>query len=210
MAKLPDGQIATLARNAGWKGTDLPIAVAVALAESGGDTAARGDTGLVTSKWGPSIGLWQIRSLNAEKGKGTTRDELANVDPATNARHAHEIWQGQGWGPWTTFGVGKYLLFMPRATAAVTGIGGDIAGGVVGGAGGAVAGAIVPDTASAILDVAREPLRFVEWLKQPINVGRIMQVVIGGMIIVAGLSIVVATSTGKSMAGVKEAKKILS
>jgi len=203
---LSDAQLAALARDAGWKGPNLAIAVAVALAESGGRPEARGDEDKTTDKWGPSVGLWQIRSLNAEKGTGGTRDELANADPAVNARHAYAIWQADGWGPWTTFGVGDYLLFMPRASSAVAGLpippgAGAVAEG---------AGAVIDSTAGAILDVAREPLRWLEWLKNPDNIKRILQVGIGAVVLIAGVSIVVAGALpGVKNVGVSEGKKLL-
>ena len=85
-----------LARAAGWTGDDVITAVAVGLGKSGGRSDAVGDLGLRTAKWGPSVGPWQIRSLNADKGTGRTRDEVANMAPMTNAKHAHEIWAQAG------------------------------------------------------------------------------------------------------------------
>ena len=66
MTTLSGAAVAALARNAGLTGAGLVTAVAVAKGESGWRTDARGDVALVDAKWGPSIGLWQIRSLNAE------------------------------------------------------------------------------------------------------------------------------------------------
>ena len=88
---LTDQQIARFVEQGGFTGGDRATAIAVVLAESGGNSAARGDTSLETSVWGPSIGLFQIRSLWAQRGTGGQRDEVANLDPATNARHAHQI-----------------------------------------------------------------------------------------------------------------------
>src|SRR4051794_12948412 len=94
-------EIARVAYDAGFRGDNLKVAVAVALAESGGRPDAKGDVGLQSPKWGPSIGLWQIRSLNAEKGTGGQRDEQANLDPATNARHAFDVaGNGTNFHPW--------------------------------------------------------------------------------------------------------------
>jgi hypothetical protein len=205
VAQWTDAQLATLAGKH-WSGRDRIVAVAVALAESGGRTDARGDEDITTGKWGPSIGLWQIRSLNADKGTGKTRDEVANLDPTTNAAHAFAIWQDENWSPWTTYTWGKYLVYWPRAAKAVAGQAVDLPDP------GDVADAVVPDAASAILDVAREPLRFLEWLKQPINVERIGQVLVGGVILVVGLAIVAYGTTLGSLAastGAKQGKQIL-
>jgi LysM repeat protein len=122
---LNDQQIAQFVVQGGFIGEDRAIGVAVVLAESRGVTDARGDAGLQTSIWGPSIGLFQIRSLKAEVGTGGVRDELANLDPATNARHAHRIFldAGSRWTPWSTFNHGSHLQFMNRARRALNGAG---------------------------------------------------------------------------------------
>jgi hypothetical protein len=125
MATLSDDQIAAYARQAGFAGSNLVTAVAVALAESGGRTDAPGDLGLRTSVWGPSIGLWQIRSLNSQRGTGAVRDEFANLDPAVNARHAFEVaGGGSNWQPWSTFNNGAFRQYVNRASLAVQRIAG--------------------------------------------------------------------------------------
>jgi cell wall-associated NlpC family hydrolase len=105
--KLTAAQVAQYAYQAGFRGESLIIAVAISHAETAEapfDTAARGDVGLETEKYGASIGLWQIRSLRADTGTGRLRDELANLDPATNARHAYAISKGgTDFGPWSTY-----------------------------------------------------------------------------------------------------------
>ena len=121
MPKLSDREIARHVVNGGFTGDNRMIGVAVVLAESGGRSDARGDVGIQTSKWGPSIGLFQIRSLKSQKGSGGTRDELANLDPATNARHAHVVFveAGNKWTPWSTFKHKTHEQFMDRARQAV-------------------------------------------------------------------------------------------
>lgn len=115
MTALTPAQIAVHARAAGFSGEDLVTAVAVALGESGGRTDAKGDVGLQTGTWGPSIGLWQIRSINAERGRGTTRDELANYDPGHNARAAYTLYREHGFQPWTIFNNGAYRNHLNEA-----------------------------------------------------------------------------------------------
>lgn len=117
--RLSDAAIARLAYRAGFRGRALVTAVAVALAESGGHAHATGDVPLENRVWGPSIGLWQIRSLRAQTGTGGQRDERANLDPATNARHAYQIsGHGRDWRPWSTYLNGAYRGYLDRATAA--------------------------------------------------------------------------------------------
>lgn len=118
--KLTDKQIAQLVIDANWQGEDRVRAVAVALGESDGDPNCVSDVALETAIWGPSIGLWQIRSFKADKGTGRTRDEVANLLPATNAVHAHVIWsQAGGWTPWSAYKNGSYTKFLDRARIAV-------------------------------------------------------------------------------------------
>ena len=59
-----------LAYNAGFRNDSLIIAVCIAMAESSGNENAVGDVSLVNAKWGPSIGLWQIRSLHTPEKYG--------------------------------------------------------------------------------------------------------------------------------------------
>lgn len=132
MTVLSVDTIADLGYRAGWRGETLVTATAVALAESGGKTDAVGDVTLQTSIWGPSIGLWQIRSLVAQYGTGGQRDEVANRDPATNARHAYEISGGGAtFRPWSTYTNGDYrshLAAARTAAANAAGRGGGPAG----------------------------------------------------------------------------------
>lgn len=123
MPVIPDEQIAAYAKGAGFVDSEIATMVAIALAESGGDTSALGDQTLETSEWGPSVGLWQIRSLNAEKGHGTERDQIANLDPATNAVHAKAIRDSQGLSAWSTYTSNAYALFLARGNLAAANAG---------------------------------------------------------------------------------------
>lgn len=119
MAVLTVAEVAGYASAAGLSGEPLAIATAIAMAESGGDTDARGDTRLVTSTWGPSIGLWQIRSLNSQKGTGGIRDEIANLDPSHNASAMMSVSnQGRNWHAWSVYTTGAYRTHLARARLA--------------------------------------------------------------------------------------------
>lgn len=122
MSSLSVTQLAALDAQAGWPASAIPTAVAVEEAESGGDPAAMGDVSLEDSTWGPSVGTFQIRSLWAQRGSGDTRDELANLDPATNARHALVVaGGGTNFNPWSTFTSGAYRSYLPRVQAELSG-----------------------------------------------------------------------------------------
>lgn len=126
-AGLSAAAIANYAYRAGFRGQALITAVAVALGESGGIPWINGDQSLQSSKWGPSVGLWQIRSLNAERGSGRTRDRLRLGDPSFNAASAYAIsGGGSNFSPWTVYRTGKYRQYLGQAQAAVARLkGGD-------------------------------------------------------------------------------------
>lgn len=120
---LADADVADVYRRAGFSGGALVLMTAIGLGESGGDPDILGDEGLVTSKWGPSIGLSQIRSLWADQGTGRARDPAQLTDPDFNARAAWEISsQGSNFAPWSVFTSGAYRTYLDRAWAAVKGI----------------------------------------------------------------------------------------
>lgn len=159
--RLTAAQIASYARGAGFPESEITTATAVALAEHRGnvDTAALGDVGLQTSKWGPSVGVWQIRSLKPAylakvSGADAMRDASKLTDPAYNAAAAHAIWgAARGWTPWSTY-PGVMLMYLPAARTAVAQAPASTAGA------GAAAGAVQPvglvgDAADAVTDAAR-------------------------------------------------------
>lgn len=96
-------QLESLAMSAGFSATDAVTAAAVALAESSGNPAAVGDGG-------NSIGLWQIYLPAHPEFSG---EDL--TDPQTNANAAFSVWQAAGgsFSPWTTYGSGAYLTYVP-------------------------------------------------------------------------------------------------
>lgn len=116
---LSAAQIAGYAQGVGLNGDALATAVAIALAESGGDTLALGDVSLETATWGPSVGLWQIRSLYGDNGTGRSRDQSKLTDPAFNARSMYEISSGgTNWRPWSVYTNGAYRRSLTTARSA--------------------------------------------------------------------------------------------
>lgn len=113
MTTLSPAQIYTLARNAGLSPAAATTATAVALAESGGRTDAVGDVSLEDATWGPSVGLWQIRSLKAQTGTGQPRDASRLTDPQFNAASMASIsGGGKSFGAWTTYTKGTYKKYV--------------------------------------------------------------------------------------------------
>ena len=105
--------IITVAQNAGFTGEDLVTAVAVAMAESGGNPTALGDIGIGQG----SFGLWQINSkYHPEFGP----DFTTLYDPQTNANAAYSIYVAAGgFSPWSTFKSGSYQSFISSVLSAV-------------------------------------------------------------------------------------------
>jgi len=122
-------QVFALARGAGLTPQQAIVATAISGAEVNGptvgiplDPAALGDTDRTTAKWGPSVGLWQIRTLKAETGTGRSRDINILKDPVQNARSMFAISSGgRDWSPWTTYNGENYRKHLPYATAAAGG-----------------------------------------------------------------------------------------
>jgi hypothetical protein len=116
-------QVYAYARQAGFAPDTAVIATAIGMAESGENPKARGDIGLETSYWGPSVGVEQIRTVKSQTGKGTDRD-IARLDddPLANMIAAFDISKGgKDFSPWTTYTSGKYRQYLGQAQAAAGG-----------------------------------------------------------------------------------------
>jgi len=112
---------ADAAIKAGFTGQALVTAIAIAGAESSFDTL--GDLTLMDAKWGPSVGLWQIRSLkhwNMYSGADALRDASRLTDPYFNARAAYAISKGgTNFTPWSTFTSNAFTPYIVNAASAV-------------------------------------------------------------------------------------------
>jgi Putative peptidoglycan binding domain/Lysozyme like domain len=115
---LPDVGIATAARAAGLpscRGVPLGTWVAIALAESSGNTTAH------NSRGEDSRGLWQI---NLRSHPGLANGDL--YDPTTNAEAARAICESAGPGAWTVYTTGAYQRYLARGDAAAAAAGGAL------------------------------------------------------------------------------------
>ena len=129
--KLSPEQIADVARRAGIPEDMIPTMVAIALAESGGDSGI--DTvksGLDPDKKNEfSLGLWQINMIDRpgfmlgeerRRKLGISKTEQL-YDPLTNARAAALILREQGLGAWSVYTNGRYKQYLPTAKKAFSG-----------------------------------------------------------------------------------------
>lgn len=119
--QLTANQVAHEALAAGFQGEDAVTAVAVALAESGGNANAFNDNPITRDL---SYGLWQINMygpLGPERRKqfGLSKNEDL-YGSAINARAAKKLRDTPiGWGHWSVYKSGTYRAFIVPATIAV-------------------------------------------------------------------------------------------
>lgn len=108
---------ARAAYNAGFRGDALATAVAIAGAESTWNPSAVGDVGLQSDKWGPSVGMWQGRTLKSPgdyTGVDAQRDinslgGSSTTNIQNNANFAYALSNGgKNFKPWTTYTSGAY------------------------------------------------------------------------------------------------------
>lgn len=111
-----DDAIAYWAQRAGWTGHDAAVAVAVALAESGGRAGAMH----TNANGSHDYGMWQINYESHKDLMDKPGMEIAWADPLVNAQTAHTVWQQSGgsFKPWSSFNSGKYSMFLNRGLAA--------------------------------------------------------------------------------------------
>lgn len=114
--------IKTLARAAGLSEEQAVIATAIAAAESSRIPNKRGDTTIQTNLWGPSYGLWQIRTIKSQTGKGTDRDiKHLQKSLGNQAAAMYKISMGgTDWTPWSVYTSGEYKDYLAAARNAKT------------------------------------------------------------------------------------------
>lgn len=152
-------EVYRLARRQRLSHSEAVIATAIAVGESGLNPNAVGDTSLTTAVWGPSIGLWQVRSLKAEAGTGHSRDATRLKNPAFNARSMALISNfGTNWSPWSVFTSGAYRKHIDAVEAAVKAGGGAGAAGAGGGVIAGGQGTGVPASSTMYPDLADDGL----------------------------------------------------
>ncbi|HKS45697.1 MAG TPA: transglycosylase SLT domain-containing protein [Amycolatopsis sp.] len=118
MSTLKADEIARHAYQAGFRGEALTTAVAVALAESGGNTRAHNGTPPDNS-----YGLWQINMLGsmgpARRHQFHLDSDKELFDPDENAKAAFAISShGKSFGPWSTYTNGAYKKHLAEARKA--------------------------------------------------------------------------------------------
>lgn len=121
MTTLSIGQTYNLLRAAGFTPAQAADMTAIAIAESGLRTDAIGDVNLENATYGPSVGLFQVRTVRAQSGTGGVRDQKALLaSPATQAQAAYEISDGgRNFKPWSTWNHGSAEAQLAKVYAAL-------------------------------------------------------------------------------------------
>jgi hypothetical protein len=133
---------------AGFTASAATTMTAVSQAEDDtGDDTRIGDVALEDGYWGPSVGVFQVRTVKSQTGTGQDRDVSALTgDLLAQARAAYDIsGGGEDFTPWTTYTAGKYQLFLGTAQAAAGKLGSltvDAAKDMIGAAGSTIAGTL--------------------------------------------------------------------
>lgn len=210
--RLSPSTIAQIARAANFPEAEIPVAVAVALAESGGRPSAHCHNCLGVSE--DSRGLWQI-NVNAHADKltrrGLTPADL--FDPLTNATIALEVWRERSgsWRPWSVYLNGSYAAHLDTARAAARSTAGSSqetisAVAYTGAQGGIPVGGLTPvgptikkgseyaddvaEFANAVTAVPEAVANAVNWWRD--NWQRVGLGVVGGGLVLVGVALVVA------------------
>lgn len=113
MPVLSAQQIADFANAAGFTGSNLAIAVAVAKAESSGDTSARNPKSGTDRLGDYYRGLWQISTVHKQYPDAVCYDALGNANAAYAISGG-----GTNWKPWETYTNGAYKKYLDEATTA--------------------------------------------------------------------------------------------
>lgn len=109
-------QIAQYARQVGFPESQIPTAVAIAMAESSGRANAVNNA---NSNGSSDYGLMQINSIHSN-----LLSQYDWKDPLQNMQMAYQIWKDAGgkWTPWSTYNNGAYQQFTGVGTTAANAI----------------------------------------------------------------------------------------
>lgn len=191
MAVYNPANIKALWLNAGGDPSRADIAVAVALAESGGKTDAQH----VNTNGTIDRGIWQINSVHGAQ---------STFDPANNASAAVSISKnGTDWTPWTTFNSGAYKQFLGKSGGTSIGDIGSAVGGAASGAAKTATGVVggATDALSALGGIAKA-------LLSPDTYFRLGKGLLGGVLLILGTgALVFVVANHASGGGVVKAAK---
>lgn len=200
MPRLNYQQLAQLAYNAGWRGKDAQTAVAIAMAESRGDTMATNFAGKDYS-----FGLLQINMKDGNGPERRSKYGLANneqlFDPSTNFRVGYGIYKAAGnkFTDWSTYNNGRFTVYLNGAVFAVKQIEQGKTGieipsydpGKIPAEGSWGSESIVPDPLDGIKQVGAAVGKIGDFVTNQENWFRAASVLGGGILIIVAVALVV-------------------
>lgn len=194
-------EISSLAYQAGFRGSALTWAVAVALAESGGNpTAYNPELGANTPKGGGSRGLWQIY--------GTAHPEYNNssmFNPQANAKAAYAVYRqaGGSFRPWSTFKNGSAAKFLKGISGSIS-VSSDAIKSAMIGATGTIAAERIPTpgqrATSPLSQLSILPDNISKFLSAPDLNMTLLFILLGTLFVIMGMVLLFGTN---SVAGAK-------
>lgn len=117
--------VRTVLRLAGWADDKLDLGQAIVQAESQCYSDAVGDLTLIGTKYGPSIGLFQVRSLRSPQSFGGVdlwRYAWPLLQPIFNAQAALAITKnGTDFSAWSVYTSGSYKQYLGQDPTIKTG-----------------------------------------------------------------------------------------
>lgn len=159
---------------------DVKIAVAIALAESGGNETQVSGT---NSDGSIDVGAWKINSIHKRDHPNWTTEWLKNLNNNAKAMSTLSL-GGVNWMPWEAFKNGKYKDHLQRVQDVL-----DQGANAVDNIGGSVLGT-ADNAVDAVGNVIDTVTNFGEWFTDPQNLQRLAQIVGGiGLGLVAVLII---------------------
>jgi hypothetical protein len=159
--------------------SELHVAVAIALAESDGNSEVINSSG--------AVGLWQICCTGNE----------TLTDPAANARAAWNKYVGAGYSfkPWSAFNSGAYIAKLPAAYLAVRATHHDRPAFTGGGTG------AVHDAINFVGDVGRDLGTFFAWITSGETWIRLGEMIAGGLLVAFALYLLFIHTRGQAAKG---------
>jgi hypothetical protein len=188
--KLTPNQIGLWARQGGFPESEIPTAIAVALAESSGRIDAIGGLNLNGTQ---DYGVWQINN-GAHKDKFAQWPQWWTV---TNANMAYAVWRerqrlfgGTGWEAWSVYQSGAYRLYLALGT--FTGEGTQNATSPEGSLKTVVtAPEALVEVGNAVKNIADGFQKAGVWMSKSENWIRVAQIGVGAGLIIAAITVVI-------------------
>lgn len=200
MSKFTAGQMTAIAEKVGFNKNDAKIMGAIGMAESSGDSNAHNDNPATKDD---SYGLWQINMRYHTHKELQIHDNKDLFIPLQNADAAHRIFKNEGFKAWSTYKNGDYKKYLSKADAdkatqdelnknpmESSPIGEALDNGID-----------ISNPFSAVFELANDVGKAASWISTPSNWLRVLYVVGGGVVIIAGIAYLAKDTAIQGVAG---------